>query len=108
MRQKDEEEQERKEAERLQIVNDAAEADEHSRSPSPTDREQVEFKGRGEPNEVEEEDNHPFGIIENDDLDKKPRKFLMNPSKPSDGKQSSPVSYAGWKPYEQQTTSGSN
>lgn len=100
MEQKDVEEPERKEAERLQRFNDVEEADDRSRSSSPTNREQVELKGRGEIHEVEEEDNHPFGIIENDDIDKKPRQFLMNPSKPSYGKQLSPVSYAGWKPSE--------
>ncbi|XP_045156683.2 lim and transglutaminase domain protein ltd-1-like isoform X2 [Mercenaria mercenaria] len=111
VRQRDLEERQRLEAERQHSDNEILdEVNDLSRSSRPKNREPVKFEGRGEPYEVEKEEN---GVKEENDIDKKghdtkgeydelekKHEFIMSPTRPPEGKQSSPVSYAGWKPSD--------
>lgn len=126
VRQKDAEEHERREKERAREEEKRRKEEEEAKKspePEPSYREPVQFVGRGDPprkmsvpnkeqngdkSEVRaekrtstEEDKHPFEVEQKGEAEEQPKsKFVMSPSKPSDGKQQSPVSYAGWKPTD--------
>lgn len=110
VRVKDQEERERTEAEKQQLEGDRAlsNVEDNSRSSSPKTKEPVVVQGRGEPHEVENKgEPNAFSGNENEQIERKENKevgkkqpFSMSPSKPSEGKHASPVSYAGWKPSD--------
>ena len=105
MRQKDEEERERIEEETQQFGDD----DVRDRSSLSDDKkgEQVVFTGRGDLVEDEKDDTddkennnkEKDRITKDNEFENKNRRF-MSPTKPTEKRQNSPVSYAGWKPSD--------